>query len=118
MLLERFVWRPLRYSLDGLACLLRERAFREELLVGGILWGISFWRIGSCGPQALLTLAWGLVLLTEALNSAIESLVDLLSPQRHSLAKRAKDIGSAAVFIAVLSGFAIFAFCLNIPSHG
>ncbi|MDR3143848.1 MAG: diacylglycerol kinase [Puniceicoccales bacterium] len=118
MFLERFVWRPLRYSLDGLAYLLQERAFREELLVGGILWGISFQRIGYCTPQALLTLAWGLVLLTEALNSAIESLVNLLSPRKHSLAKRAKDIGSAAVFIAVLSGLGIFAFCLNIPVHG
>jgi len=114
MLLERFVWRPLRYSLDGLTCLLRERPFREELLCGFLLWSLSLWRIGWCALQALLTLAWGLVLLTEALNSAIETLVDLLSPGPHPLAKRAKDIGSAAVFLAVLSGLAVFAFCLTV----
>jgi diacylglycerol kinase (ATP) len=114
MVLERFVWRPLHYSLNGIFYLLKERSFREELFIGFILWNISLWHVGWCVLQALLTLAWGIVLSTEALNSAIETAVDLASPQQHILAKKAKDIGSAAVFIAVISGIAIFIFCLTV----
>jgi len=51
--------------------------------------------------KGLLFLATASVLVVELLNSAIEALVDLASPDYHLLAKRAKDIGSAAVFVSI-----------------
>jgi diacylglycerol kinase (ATP) len=112
MFLERSLWRPLLYSLSGIAHLLRERAFREEWLTGLILWNIALWRLHWCPLQLLLTLSFVTVFITEALNSAIETIIDLISPEEHILAKKAKDIGSAAVFIAITNALTIFVLCL------
>ncbi|MDR2419874.1 MAG: diacylglycerol kinase [Puniceicoccales bacterium] len=112
------IWQSLHYSLSGVSYLFREYSFQEELLIGFILWSISLWRIGWSSLQALLTLAWGIVLLTEAFNSAIETIVDLVSPQQHILAKKSKDIASAAVFIAIISGIIVFIFCMTVSTHG
>jgi diacylglycerol kinase (ATP) len=112
MFLERSLWRPLRYSLNGVAHLFQERAFREEWLIGFILWNISLWHLHWCPLQLLLTLSFIIVFITEALNSAIEAIVNLISPEEHILAKKAKDIGSAAVFIAIINALTTFALCL------
>ena len=85
------------YSIGGLKRLARESAFRQEvaLIVGLLVAGLIF---GASLPEILGLLAIGLVLIAvEALNTAIEVLVDHLSPGWSQFAKEAKDLGSLAV---------------------
>jgi len=94
----------LRYSLSGLVEAYRcEDAFRQETLLAVLLIPLAFWLpVGSVG-RALMIASVLLVLVVELLNSAIEATVDRVSLDRHHLAKRAKDIGSAAVLLALVN---------------
>jgi diacylglycerol kinase (ATP) len=85
------------YSLGGLQRLARESAFRQEVaLVAGLLVLFIVW--GASLPEVLGLLAIGLALVAvEALNTALEVLVDHLSPGWSQFAKDAKDLGSLAV---------------------
>ena len=85
------------YSLAGLKRLARESAFRQEvLLILGLL--VVFVVFGATLPEIAGLVALGLVLVaTEALNTALEVLVDHLSPGWSAWAKDAKDLGSLAV---------------------
>lgn len=92
------------YSVDGLSSTLKhEAAFRQELLLAGILVPVSFALNVELVQHLLLIGSIALVLVVELLNSAIESVVDDISAQHRPLAKRAKDMGSAAVFISLLN---------------
>lgn len=92
----------LRYSLDGLAAAYRhEDAFRQETLLALILVPLALFLPASGIGKALMIGSVILVLVVELLNSAVEAVVDRVSLDRHHLAKRAKDIGSAAVLIAL-----------------
>ena len=89
-----------RYSRDGFVFLLRETAFRQELLLlAAACAAVAFTR----GAERLFdVLPWGLfVLVTEALNTAVEKTVDLVTSERHPLAKAAKDCGSFACGTAI-----------------
>ncbi|HZQ71468.1 MAG TPA: diacylglycerol kinase [Burkholderiales bacterium] len=93
-----------RNSLEGLREAVRhEDAFRQELVLAAVFIPLAF-RLGE-GPleKAFLVGAVLLVLIVELLNSAIEATVDRISFENHRLAKRAKDIGSAAVMLALLN---------------
>ena len=85
------------YSVGGLKRLARESAFRQEVaLIAGLLVVLPV--LGASVPEVLGMLAIGLVLIAvEALNTAIEVLVDHLSPGWSQFAKDAKDLGSLAV---------------------
>ena len=85
------------YSLGGLQRLWRESAFRQEAaLIAGLL--VLFVVLGASVPETLGMLAIGLALIAvEALNTAVEVLVDHLSPGWSQFAKDAKDLGSLAV---------------------
>jgi diacylglycerol kinase (ATP) len=85
------------YSIGGLQRLARESAFRQEAsLIAGLL--VVFLVFGASVPEMLGLLALGLVLIAvEALNTALEVLVDHLSPGWSQFAKEAKDLGSLAV---------------------
>jgi diacylglycerol kinase (ATP) len=100
----RRVWNALHYSLAGLrAAFSGEDAFRQEVLLAALLIPASFaLPVGSVG-RALMIASVLLVLIVELLNSAIEAAVDRVSLDRHHLAKRAKDIGSAAVLLALVN---------------
>ena len=90
------------YSLEGMRCtLLTEAAFRQEACLVAITTVVLFFLPLSYEWKALLFFATTIVLVVELLNSAIESVVDLASSDYHALAKRAKDIGSAAVFVSI-----------------
>lgn len=92
-----------RYSWSGLKqAWEHEAAFREELLLLLPLVPAAFWLGQTAAERAVLLMSCLIVLITELLNSAIEAIVDLASPAIHPLAGRAKDIGSAAVFIGLL----------------
>ena len=91
-----------RYSLEGFAAAARhEDAFRQELIVFAVAAPIGLWLGRSGLERALLVGCLFLVLVVELLNSAVEAAVDRVSFENHRLAKRAKDIGSAAVFVAL-----------------
>jgi diacylglycerol kinase (ATP) len=95
-----------RYSLQGLAAAFRhEAAFRQELALAAILLPLALWLGESGAERALLAGSVLLVLVVELLNSAVEAVVDRVSAEHHELAMRAKDLGSAAVMLAlVLAG--------------
>lgn len=91
------------YSLDGLRAAWRhEDAFRQESFLAVLLVPLGLW-LGDGGVEkALLAGSVLMVLVVELLNSAVEATVDRISLDDHQLAKRAKDIGSAAVLLALL----------------
>ncbi|HHI75559.1 MAG TPA: diacylglycerol kinase [Gammaproteobacteria bacterium] len=107
-------WRALGYSLKGLAAAWRhESAFRQEVLIALIVLPLGLW-LGEGGVEkALLAGSWLLVLVVELLNSAIEAVVDRFGPEHHPLAGRAKDLGSAAVFVAILQALLVWGLLLG-----
>ncbi|HZM36078.1 MAG TPA: diacylglycerol kinase [Burkholderiales bacterium] len=98
----RRAWNATRYSLAGLGSAARhEAAFRELVLMVLVLAPAGLW-LGENGTErALLLGSLCLPLVAEMLNAAIEALVDRISLEEHPLAKRAKDMGSAAVMLAL-----------------
>lgn len=101
--LERVI-NATRYSLEGLAAAARhEDAFRQELMLAAVLVPLGLW-LGNDGVErALLVGSVLMVLVVELLNSAVEATVDRVSLEDHQLAKRAKDLGSAAVMMSLFS---------------
>lgn len=98
------VWNALLYSIDGMSAALRhEDAFRQEVFLAALLIPAALFTPASGLGKALMIAVVLLVLIVELLNSAIEAAVDRISLENHVLAKRAKDIGSAAVFIALIN---------------
>jgi diacylglycerol kinase (ATP) len=102
-----------RYSLEGLAAAARhEDAFRQELIVFAVAAPIGLW-LGRTGlERALLVGCLILVLIVELLNSAVEAAVDRVSFENHRLAKRAKDIGSAAVMLSLVNAAVVWLLIL------
>jgi diacylglycerol kinase (ATP) len=93
-----------RYSLSGLTAALRyEDAFRQEAMLAAILVPSGVMLGTTAVERALLVGSVLLVLVVELLNSAIEATVDRVSLEDHPLAKRAKDLGSAAVMLSLLN---------------
>ena len=92
------------YSMSGLAAAYRnEAAFRQEVLLAAVLVPLALFLPASGPGRALMVGSVMLVLVVELLNSAVEATVDRVSLDDHSLAKRAKDIGSAAVMVALVN---------------
>jgi len=101
------------YSMQGLkAAFINEAAFRQELLLCVVFVPVGLW-LGVDGVErALLIGSLLLVLMVELLNSAVEAIVDRVDTDWSPLAGRAKDIGSAAVFISLLNAGAIWILVL------
>lgn len=98
------IWRALGYSLAGLAAAFRhEDAFRQEVWLALVLLPIALVLPVAGIGKALMAGSVILVLIVELLNSAVEAAVDRISLEDHQLAKRAKDIGSAAVFLSLVN---------------
>lgn len=107
------LWSAFGYSLDGFcAAYKHEAAFRQEILLATILVPLALWMPVSATGKALLIGSVLLVLIVELLNSAIETAVDRISLDSHDLAKRAKDIGSAAVLIALINVLVVWGLVL------
>lgn len=84
------------------AAWIHEAAFRQECWAAAVLVPAAFWLGRSAVERALLIGVCVLVLIVELLNSAIEAAVDRVGTDHHLLAGRAKDLGSAAVFMSLL----------------
>ena len=102
-LLKRRVLQAGDNSLQGLkACYAHEEAFRVEVVLAIILFFVAGWLANDLAQWAMLVASVLLVLIVELLNSAVEATVDRIGDEYHDLAKRAKDIGSAAVLLSML----------------
>ena len=98
------LWNALFYSLNGISAALRhEDAFRLEMLLALVLVPIALQMPTSGLGKAVMVASVLLVLIVELVNSAIEAVTDRISLEDHVLAKRAKDMGSAAVMISLIN---------------
>ena len=101
------------YSWAGLAAAFKhENAFQQEVFLALVLIPLALFLGNSGSERALMIGAVMLVLVVELLNSAIEAAVDRISLEHHQLIKRAKDMGSAAVMIALINVVVIWALVL------
>jgi diacylglycerol kinase (ATP) len=107
------LWNAFFYTLDGLRAAYRhEDAFRQEVWLATVLIPLAL-SLPASGPgRALMVGSVLLVLIVELINSAIEAAIDRISLENHKLSKRAKDIGSAAVMIALINVVATWALVL------
>jgi diacylglycerol kinase (ATP) len=107
------VWNAFFYSLEGFkAAWKHEDAFRQESLLAIVLIPLVFFLADAPMARALMIASVLLVLIVELINSAIEATVDRISLENHALAKRAKDIGSAAVLIALINVLVVWGLVL------
>ena len=86
-----------------------ELAFRVEAMIIIILMPLGLWLGRSAAERALLIASCLLILIIELLNSALESVVDRIGTEHHELSGRAKDMGSAAAFFAMLAAGIVWA---------
>ncbi|MEW6220044.1 MAG: diacylglycerol kinase [Thermodesulfobacteriota bacterium] len=106
----------LGYSWSGLkAAFVHEAAFRQEILLLAVLAPVALLVDTTLVNRALLLASLLAVLVVELLNSAIEALTDKVAPDLHPLAKRAKDMGSAAVLVALLAAAGVWLAVLAGP---
>jgi len=107
------VFKAALYSFKGLGAAFKyEEAFRLELIAMVVMFPLALW-LGHGGVEkALMAGSLILVLVVELINSAVEAVVDRVSVEHHKLSGRAKDIGSAAVFMALVNVVVIWALVL------
>lgn len=106
-------WRATGIALQGLSTAWKcEDAFRQEVIVAIIVIPLALLLPTTLIGKALMISCILLVLIIELINSAIEATVDHTSLERHPLAKRAKDIASAAVFLSIINALAIWSLVL------
>ena len=103
------MWHATGYSLAGLRAGWDEAAFRLEACLAFIMLPLSFWIGRSWVEVAVLAGSILLVMMVELLNTGIETAIDRVGLERHPLSKRAKDMGSAAVFLSLLLAGGIWA---------
>ena len=90
------------YSIDGLRTGWQEPAFRQEAVLAIPLVPLAFVIGANWMETAMLVAVVILVMVTELLNTAVESAIDRIGPEWHAISKRAKDLGSAAVLLSLL----------------
>ena len=103
----RRIWHAAGYSMAGLRAGWGETAFRQEAIAAIVLIPAAWWLGRSWVETALLAGSVVLLMIVELLNTAVETAIDRIGPEWHDLSKRAKDMGSAAVFLAL-------ALCLGV----
>ena len=96
------VWHATGYSLAGLRAGWTEPAFRQETILCIFMLPLSLWLGKTWIEVALLAGSVILVMVVELLNTAVETAIDRIGPEWHDLSKRAKDMGSAAVFLTLV----------------
>ncbi len=106
--------KALQWSLAGLkAAFLHETAFRQEVILFFFLGPLGFWLGENPVEICLLVGSLLLVLIVELLNSSVEAAVDRISTENHPLAGKAKDMGSAAVFLSLMNVVFIWVIILT-----
>lgn len=104
------------FSWGGLRAAVRhEQAFRLELMVTIFVVPAGLWLGRSGAERALLVGTWLLVMVVELINSAVETIVNRIGREEHELSGRAKDLGSAAVFGAIVLAITVWVLVLAAP---
>lgn len=100
-------WRSFGYAFQGMATLLRDEhnsrihvCMMAAVIIAGILFGIT------ATEWCIVCICFGMVLMAEAMNSAIEAIADLVMPDRHPLIKKAKDVAAAGVLFTAIAAAA------------
>jgi len=101
-----FSWRGFKAGVQHEAAIRQELVFLLATVLGCLYMGLELWRTLTLVAAVLLVIA------VELLNTAIETVVDLVSPEHHPLAGRAKDMGSAAVLCALIIAAVVFGLVL------
>ncbi len=110
------IFNAYKYSMKGFkAGIENEAAIRQELVLAAIMTPLAFFFYDTVAELVLLVLTPWIVVITELLNSAVEAVVDRIGPEFHELSGRAKDLGSAAVFVAL--GITLFTWAVIILGH-
>lgn len=105
------LWNAFHYSLAGFSAAFKnEDAFRQESLLALVLIPTALFLPVAPTSKAMMIASVLLVLIVELLNSAVEATVDRISLEDHLLAKRAKDIGSAAVLLSLANLAVVWLF--------
>lgn len=100
------------YSIDGLSVLMKEPALRQELILSLIVL-ISFIIVGASASYFVtMSILLLMLIAVEALNTAIENIVDKVSPEISDFAKTTKDLGSSAVFLVICCIMIYWAYVL------
>ncbi|ODU39439.1 MAG: diacylglycerol kinase [Lysobacteraceae bacterium SCN 69-48] len=107
------VLRAARWSMLGLrAAWLHESSFRLEVCLFAVLGPLGWWLGATPVEQVLLIGSCLLVMAMELMNSSMEAVIERFGPERHELAGRAKDMGSAAVFVLMVNVVLVWALLL------
>ena len=107
------IFRATKYSYAGLRhAVIEEAAFRQELILAIVLAPVAIWLGDSGVERALMIGVLLIVLIVELLNSAVETAVDRMGAEFHDLSGMAKDLGSAAVFISIITVPIVWALVL------
>lgn len=106
------IWHATGYSLEGLRAGWAEAAFRQEAIVATVLVPMACWLGENWVESALLAGSVIAVLVVELLNTGIETAMDRIGPEWNHLSKRAKDMGSAAVLLSLLTCITIWGAAL------
>ncbi len=113
------IWAAFFFSLNGLRfAISNEAAFRQEACIVVVLLVVLLFLPLSLLWKGLLFFATTSVLVVELLNSAIETVVDIASPEYHELAKRAKDLGSAAVLVSIVFAIVLWSCAIFMILQG
>lgn len=99
------IFKTLDYSKAGLKFAINEAAFRDLLILHSFLIIVSLFCIEAKNEKMILIVVSFLSLIVELFNSAIEATIDRISLEKHQLSKAAKDLGSAAQFLALILCF-------------
>ena len=111
----REVWKALIWSLKGLrACWRLEASFRLEVCLVVILFPLGLWLGDGAVEKVLLCGSLLLVPAAELLNASLEAIIDHVCPDVHPFAERAKDMGSAAVFVLMLNVLLVWGLILGL----
>lgn len=105
------LWLATGFSIAGLRAAWRnETAFRQELFSVLLLLPAALWLGTNVQERALLIFSLLLIIITELINSALESAIDRIGLEKHELSGQAKNLGSAAVMISVLAAAVVWGF--------
>jgi diacylglycerol kinase (ATP) len=106
------IWHATGYSFAGLKDAWNETAFRQEAIASMVLLPLAFWLGRNWLEIALLCASVVAVMVVELLNTAVEAAIDRVGHEWHALSKRAKDLGSAAVLLTLLTCIGIWSAAL------
>lgn len=107
------------YSAQGLVSAWKhEAAFRQEVMLMVVMSPVAIWLGRTAVERTALIGVFLIVIIVELLNSAIEAVVDRHGDEHHELAGRAKDLGSAAVFVSLVLAFCVWALVAYLRFRG